>query len=421
MIIKEAVMRAAWLVLLLNMLWVATAWAFLTDTNVHTAPTQPPALATAGAIATDPTFGTKILRVTDGDDSTGDCGTMYSNKPATNSNNTKIMARCLVGYSRAKVWDFNAATLTHSNGRIQANPPSGFQEYDIQWSHLSPDKYYGCGNKVLYEITIPAGTSTTFKNTIVRNFAADFTGTNCTQISMSEDDDVFAFRTNGGAFIAYKRSTDTILLNVQGSPGSGTVLDEVEIDKSGRYLVVCCKPSHVYDLQATPITNTTITNKDFVHRAMGNGIVVSGGGSGNLVKRNLATPNIVTTILGSGWSYSTRQDHFSLNGSDQWFMGCRYRTNAEPVAIAFDNECVEVSTTGNQAVRRHLHHRSTILNNDYNAQPKGSVSYDGRFLAFTSNWENANGRMDMYIAQVLQVSGSGDVTSPSAPTNLRVQ
>lgn len=392
----------------------------ISDKNVYPEPPLP-SLTAAGSKVVDPTFDTTILRLTDSGDSTTDCSTTYANKPLLNYNSTRIAANCRVGSKRFKIWDFNPTTMVRSNPRIQANPPSGMQEYGAIWSHTNASKFYSCANKAIYEVTVPVGASTTFTNTIVRNFAADFTGTSCTQLSMSDNDDVFAFHTSGGAFIAYKRSTNTILLNVQGSPGSGTQLDEVEIDKSGRYLVVCCDPSHVYDLQATPsITNTVITAQDSHHRAMGSGIMVNTGSSSNLVRRSLATPNTVTTIL-TGWSYSTTQDHFAMSGSDSWLMACRYRTNAEAVVKAYDNECLEVSTTGNGAVRRHVHHRSNVLNNDYEAQPKGSVSDDGRFIAFTSNWGNANGRRDLYIAKIIQSSTSSDVSPPAVPTNFRIQ
>lgn len=412
-------MRVAWLVLL-NILWVASAWAYLTDTSVHTEPTLP-LLATANAIRTDPTFGSTILRLTDSGDSSTNCSTTYSNASLLNSNNTKIAALCTAGYNRFKIWDFNAGTMTRSNGRIQANPPSGFQEYGVQWSHTVYNKFYGVGGKTLYEITIPDGGSTTWTNTAIRDFTGVISGSTITQMSMSANNDVFAFHYTSppsSGFVAYKRSTNTVLLHVVG--GGGSSLDEVEIDKSGRYLVVCCSPSRVYDLQATPITNATITNNDFFHRAMGSGFVISHGSSNNLIKRSLATPNTVTTILSSGWSYSNTQDHYSLTGSDNWMMSCRYSTNGQTVEKVFDQECAEISTTGNGQVRRHVHHRSEVMSNDYASQPKGSVSFDGQFIAFTSNWGNPNGRRDVYIVK-LPSSGSGDSTPPATPVNLRVQ
>ncbi len=139
-------MRVLYLVLL-QLLWVMPSWAFLSDVNVHSMPAAPPSLPTAGSIATDPTFGTTILRVTDSNDSPSSCINDYSNEPPFNINNTKIRAICNVGYKRFKVWDFNAATMTRSNGRIQANQPLGLREYEAQWSRTSPNKFYAVVSK----------------------------------------------------------------------------------------------------------------------------------------------------------------------------------------------------------------------------------------------------------------------------------
>lgn len=417
-------MRVAWLVLL-NILWVASAWAFLTDISVHTEPT-PPLLATAGAISTDPTFGAPIIRLTDSGDSSSDCAVIYSNSSAVNRDSTKIAALCTVGYNRFKVWDFDAGTMTRSNGRIQSNSPAGFQDYGAQWSRTTSNKFYGCAGRVVYETTIQNGASTTWTNTVVRDFAAEIGGVSsdyCTQLSLSDNDNVFAFhyvKASGGiGFIAYNRSTNTILLHVtSGSAiGGGTVLDEVEIDKSGRYLVVCCTPSHVYDLQATPITNTTVTTEDFVHRGMGNATVISGCSNSRLCKRNLATPNSVIYLLFA--SRVNTDFHLSMRGSESWVMTCRFTTNGQNVVNPYDNECLEVSTTGNGAVRRHVHNRSNVWGGDYSAQPKGNVSQDGQFIAWTSNWNgtSTSTRNDVYVAKIVQT----DSTPPSPPTAFRAQ
>ncbi len=406
---------------LLGLLWALPVWAFLTDTNVHVEPASPPSLPIAGSTAIDPTFGTKIMRLTDSDDSSSGCINHYSNEPALNVNNTKIHATCTVDQKkRFKVWDFNAATMTRSNGRIQANRAPGLQDYGVQWSRTSPNKFYAVGLKALYEVTIPDGSSTTWTNTKIRDFGANFVGDHITQMSMSDNADVFAFHyVESGVstgYIVYQRSTDTVLLNVN---NEGTI-NEVEIDKSGRYLVSLKSGAgglHVWDLQSSPSpVRTTVTAEPFNHRAMGHGFVVSRCLKSQLCKRNLAIPNSVSVILSSGWSYSNRQDNFSMTGTDAWMLGCRHTTNGESVTAAYDNECVEVSTTGDQAVRRYVHHHSIVLNNNYLMTPRASISRDGRFITFTSNWGNPTGRTDVYVAQN---SATGDAP-PQRPANLQI-
>lgn len=387
-------------------------------------PAAPPSLPSAGSIAIDPTFGTTILRLTDSSDSSSECINGYSNQPALNVNNSKIRAICKVGYKRFKVWDFNAASMTRSNGRIQANPPPGLREYEAQWSRTAANKFYAVGLKALYEITIPDGSSTTWTNTLIRDFGANFVGSYITQMSVSDNDDVFAFHyVNNGVstgYIAYERSTDTILLNVS---DEGTI-NEVEIDKSGRYLV-SLKDSgtvHVWGLQDTPVRTTVTPELFFNHRAMGNEMAGSSCNIRRLCVRNLATPNSVTFLLpANSWSYATQQDHFAMpDGNHAWMVGARYSFTGGPVRQPFDNEIVLIATDGSNRVRRIVHHHSVVVDNDYDAQPKASASHDGNFIAFTSNWGKSNGRRDLYIVRV-QSTGKTDTTPPSTPSSLAVQ
>src|SRR5206468_11678059 len=79
---------------------------------------------------------------------------------------------------------------------------------------------------------------------------------------------------------------------------------------------------------------------------------------------------------------------------------------------AFENEVMQFATDGSQRIRRLLHHRSHIDNlsstSGYWAMPKPTISRDGRFIAFTSNWGNS-GRYDLFIARI-------DPAPPVTPT-----
>lgn len=391
------------------------SWAFLTDTAVHPQ-TPTPSLPTAGSKATDPVFGSTILRVTDAGDSNGYCEAFYSNMPSLNVNNTKIAAQCKVGVSpRLKVWDFNATTMTRSNGRIQSNESAGAQGYFTQWSRIASNKFTVCAQLNLVEVTIPTGTSTVWTNKILHNFAADFPGaTYVTQHSVSNNDDVFAVMSNTGGYAVWKRSTNSILLKVT----NVTDLDEVEIDKSGRYLVVRRDGSTaVWDLQAGPTQTQVTPTLSFVHRAIGNRKVGSSCNYRRLCVRNLATPNSVTFILPSDlWAYYTQDDHFAMpSGSDAWMTASRYSRTGGPVLQPFDNEIVQIATDGSNRVRRIAHHRSVVVNGNYSAQPKASVSRNGNFITFTSNWGNPSGRRDLYLARVQSTTS----TALAAPTNLK--
>ena len=411
-------MRVFYLVLL-PLLSAIPSWAFLSDMNVHPMPDAPPALPTAGSTVTDPVFGSTILRVTDTGDSSGDCRTFYSNMPSLNVNNTKIAAQCMDGYMRTKVWDFNAATMTRSNGRLQSNEPAGAQAYFTLWSPTTQNKFTICAQMKLIEVTIPDGTSTIWTNKTLHDFTGDFPGAiYVTQHSVSNNDDVFAVMSNTGGYAVWKRSTNSILLKVSTS----TNLNEVEIDKSGRYVVALQNDNilTVWNLQAEP-TETKVTIQPFNHRAMGNGIVGSGCETRRLCVRNLAMPNSVTFLLpADSWSYATQQDHFSMpRNSDTWMVGTRYAINGQSVTNAYDNEIVMIATDGSTRVKRIAHHHSIVVNNAYDATPKASASHDGTFITFTSNWGNPNGRLDLYLVCV-QAAATTDQTPPQSPRNLGI-
>src|SRR5258706_5763182 len=66
-------------------------------------------------------------------------------------------------------------------------------------------------------------------------------------------------------------------------------------------------------------------------------------------------------------------------------------------------EVMQYATDGSQRIRRLFHHRSIIDNltntSGYWAIPKPTISRDGRFIAFTSNW-GKSGRYDLFIARI---------------------
>jgi len=69
----------------------------------------------------------------------------------------------------------------------------------------------------------------------------------------------------------------------------------------------------------------------------------------------------------------------------------------------FKGEVLQFAMDGSQRIRRLFHHRSVIDNRTrttgYWAIPKQTISRDGRFIAFTSNWDNS-GRYDLFIARI---------------------
>ena len=385
----------------------------LTDTTTRTEPTLP-TLGAAGTKITDPTFGTTILRVTDATtepDVGGHKGVLnsYSTQQAFNSDSTRVLFLVIASYSRARFYDFNPSACTvNTTGYLLTSPPAGLQEYGMQWSATDPDIIYGVGNYNLYEITVPTGSSTTLKTFT----GLGHTGGYVTQMNMSDDADVFAMRFEGGTpagsgYVFWKRSTNTVLL----SAANRTNLDEVEVDKSGQYGIIVDSGgvAEVWSLTGTPaqIGSDLTGNNGFNHRDTGSGgVFTHRPANTSLGYRSLATPTTIIDLLPSmtnGWSYSSTQDHFSMQGAnDLWALASRYKSDGSGVTKAFDNEIVQIATDGSGRVRRIAHHRSVF--NEYYDSPFASISRDGKFVNFTSNWGSASGRHDGFIVCIQAAS-----------------
>jgi len=389
-----------------------------TDLGVYPEPPLQP-LPQAGSKITDPVFGTRILRATDASDGNSGAGTLYSYYPTFNKDNSYIAVRETLGYSRAKFFRFDPVSFTVSGGFVLSSPPAGLQEYYLMWSGLYPNITFGLGGHNIWQINVA-----TQQATLVKDLSSQGVGGYLTQMSKSLDDDVFAASivNSGGTeagFVVYKRSTNTVLLRKLASN-----VNETQVDKSGDYLIVVYNDGSddIYDLTVSPprlIAHLT-GSSGFFHHDCGIGTVFTAAAGNALGYRRLATPTVIQSLVSGYWSYATQQDHFSmLADNEQWALASRYSPTGGPVLRPFDNEIVKIATDGTNRVQRIAHHRSVAANNNYNAQPKASISRDGNFVAFTSNWGSPNGRTDMYIVQIFS-NATSDITPPAAPTNLKI-
>jgi hypothetical protein len=235
-------------------------------------------------------------------------------------------------------------------------------------------------------------------------------------MSRSLDDNVFAFTVKDPSYaptgyIVWRRDQDKILRNV-----SLANFDEVELDKTGRYLAAKAEFGGTVDFQAIDLQTGTVQGltdptPDFSpgHSDNGRQIVVGYDNWNNQYTiRNYATPHQFKTVIafGSDWSQS---NHLSMLADDEsWCVISNFTAGSAPVG-PFRQEIFQASTDGSQSVRRLAHHHSVYR--DYWDTPRADISRDGRFVAFTSNWGTTT-RRDVFIIKVPQGSGTGDTTPP---------
>jgi hypothetical protein len=374
------------------------------DRRVYPEPPLP-ALPRAGGTFVDPTFGTEIMRVTDERDGKS-CGTYYPYWPTLNADSTRLLVRR--AQAGDAIYEFDPVNFKLGKSYVVPRLPDGgaFITEGATWSATDPDTLYG-GTFSGPRLLAFDAAARTYK--VVRDFSREegFSPRDYLwQMSMSEDSDTFAFTHRNSSYqvvgyLVYRRSTDRVLLNVR-----STIEDEVQLDKTGRYLQLPLaeadksgKSYYIQDLQAGTKTGLTPGAPDYApaHGDVGAGMMVAWDNDDNrLLWRDLSNPHVIKSVLdlGSDWSQGL---HLSLRGrTDDWAL-VSFISTAEVGAGLFHKEIVLVKTDGSQQVRRLLHHRS--IYRDYWDAPRGNLSYDGRFAAFSSNWGGKD-RVDLFIARL---------------------
>ncbi|MEZ4222362.1 MAG: hypothetical protein R3B13_15600 [Polyangiaceae bacterium] len=370
---------------------------WITDAADHPEPSLP-SLPSAGSRVADPTFGTEVIRITDGGDGS-ECVNAYSYWPTFNANSTRLFLNCSSG---SKLYDFDPTTATASNKRslFAKSTPDGtnLNWEDAVWSNLEPDVLYSHDTVKLWKYDVSSGAYT-----LVKDFGSLTGSGHVRQMSMSADDTVFGFTQqdanwNATGALAWRASDDKVLLQ-QSQPG----LDEVQVDKSGKWLVIKTGKQgagaievRVADLQTQGLVDLTDDGPDFSpgHSDNGNGIVVGADNWTNrLTFRTLVAPKQLTSVLElkDDW---TQDFHVSMRAKDEsQVLVSFYQSTAHTTGL-FHNEIIQVTTDGSQKWRRLAHHRSDYA--DYWDSPRANISQDGCFVAFTSTW-GSSGRRDVFV------------------------
>ncbi len=385
----------------------------ITDHNVYPEPPAP-ALPRAGGTFVDPAFGTTIMRVTDENDGTSNHN-YYSYWPTFNLDSTRFF---ILSDGSPRLYRLDTTNFQIvSKGPLfdQQLPGGGYMSTeDAEWSGTNANVLYGYNGLKLWAYDVSARTYS-----LVKDFTGEIAPGYLGQMSRSTDDNVFAFskKDNGYSvtgYLVWQRDQNRILRNV--SLGN---FDEVQVDKSGRYLVVKAEfgggvDFQVVDLPSGSVQNLTDPAPDYSpgHSDNGRQIVVGHDNWNNqYTVRSLASPHQFQKVISFGNDWSQANHLSMLADNENWCVISNFTAGSGPVG-PFRQEIFQASTDGSQNVRRLAHHRSVFR--DYWDTPRADISRDGKFIAFTSNWGSAS-RRDVFIIKVPQGGGSpgpGDTTPP---------
>jgi outer membrane biosynthesis protein TonB len=424
---------------------------YITDRGVYAEPPLPP-LPAAGGTYRDPVFGTEILRATGASDCPDlGCGNWYSHWPTFNANNTRLLIRKgETGYALLKDFDPVNFKVGATSKQLPNDIWVGGVRYggptweSAIWSHTDPDiiftfPSYNDGGLRLFSYNV---VTDTFKMLADFNYL-NTSGLNCLwQMNKSADDDVFSWSLmkvgNNGVpvgYIVYKRSTNQLLFNVPNTMD----FNEVHVDKTGHFLnIPLNRPlpdgdsMEFLNLDTGQLTKILDGAPDFRpgHGDLGtNSIVGFDNDADGITIRKMNEPHNPHYVfwyragLGpTGTADWTQDMHMTmLADNEDWVTIGTFvdPTINLPSLGVFKDEIFQIALDGSQRVRRLLHHRSSIdFKTDttgYWAMPKPTISRDGRFIAYTSNWEKS-GRYDLFIARIDPAPALSAPTPTPTPT-----
>jgi hypothetical protein len=413
-----------------------------------------PDLGGAGFAFSDPVFGTRMLRVTDGATRPAAPNRSYRTPSGTHTNAWSADGRLFYATSTdgtAVPFAFDQATMRASRLQPSADRDGGltlrfFNE--PTFSYVTPGVAYGTysGSNLRsvdqYDFRSGQYSQLLDLDSLVGGLAGTYTG----GLGNSAGDAERLFAFFGGTsqdrhfyLVVFDKLNpsnrwllDTVASTVNGQPTNITLnfkIHAAAIDRSGRYLTVypagpdlqaprSAAPAYVWDILANSFTATPLVAAiSGGHDAYGFGYRVnqdcctsSTWDAAQWQLRSLATPlvtfDLITPVVLPKEIYLA--DHPSWHNAQEDrlvpFIDANYRYGANTTAWRpWDEEIFAVQTDGaggGASVWRFAHHRSAVADDvdptriSFWNTPRANVSPDGRWALFTSNWEKTLGTDD---------------------------
>jgi hypothetical protein len=409
------------------------------DRDVREKPALP-VLGPAGSSLTDPCFGTTITRVTDAVLADGSSWRVASNAHVA-SWNADASRFYLIGQAGKQIFALEGgAVRPFAKVSSQCEPT---------FSRSDPARLYAVGGPVTRTVqAVPleaAGVGDPIELLDLDTLGLPDLVEPRTYVGGMVTSDISIAIFFGGAGqdahhyagVLLEGAADfAYLIDTLAEPGLGFKLHSIAIDHSGRFVVlypVQAKPFHmvIWDLEHG--TFTPVTEAPWGHDTQGYGIEINHDTAPNGQEWDAAQwvirpldqldtcADLITPVLRPKEVYL--DDHASWHnarpdsdGPSRPVITATYRYNNEACPWrAWDDEVIAIATAGPSIVYRFCHHRSDARDEGNPAgtyfwyQPIPSVSPDGRFVLFTSNWEKTLGpdpgdagrsRQDVFLVEL---------------------
>jgi hypothetical protein len=404
----------------------------------------PPPLGRAGSVITDPSFGSRILRVTDESSDPGKPGMPFrtpSSAEQNSWNRNSTLFYVLNSGGRIFLYKFDPANF-HAT---QLKVPNVKWRGEPQFSYSNEDVLYGVSTKSpsfeKYEVSKDK-LSTVNDATSCLKLDSSAIGVN---ITVSADDQRFMEvigpkqDANNVVYIYdaqkgcrwYNTQTGEISgkwgQNGKASFSDSYLIHNARMSKSGKYVYVTGRggASAIWDVDTTSVIPCRANPQDQCggHRAIGYSHLINPSlrvHAMNLLKRPLGKIDQTSSLVPDlppkqGWF----GQHISWNNADpddttpacfSTFHPTNPDTPGAPLTVngPWENEidCIEMDGKGSK-IWRFAHTYSTARNGFWST-PRGNVSPDGRFYMFTSDWQDRLGndpkgkgfRTDVFVVEL---------------------
>ena len=437
-----------------------------TDFNTAQIPTQIPNvghLTGANTIVTDPDFGNRIVRITDWNTDPGapaenrsyiSAASGSADENLWNVDSTMFILQTLgdAGYP----YTFDSSTLQAARMYVSSYPSKGgLKLSDGVWSRVDPNVLYTADrtstaiNKYDFsDRTNPPSPQVVYDFTSSRNcLPSGFTVTWKSKGGVSAGDAVFGMAySNTGAqgtgvyAVAYKAGSGCTTVNTRtgqvwgdwGAKGTINIADRwlihnVKLSKDGNWLIIatagclmshCSQGPYFWQIGTTNVSSCgdgkTSGQRCGGHWTEGYSHWVNNYDAGKLVSRPLSEPTAFgeLTTVPSGIADPLDQ-HASWNNVDPadslpFFL--TFWSLTSPFPGPWYNEITGVAPDGTGKVWRFAHNfitgRSQIFSTQYGI---GSVSQDGRFFIFSSDWMGTLGSQSAASTCTIGTDCRGDV------------
>ncbi len=438
---------------------VPTQYSAITDRLAYAKPALPQ-LGAAGFAFNDPTFGSRIMRVTDGQTRPGLVNRSYrvpsnAHVAAWNASSTRFFVVSNDG--TIIPYTFDAQSMTASRIQPSSSDNGGLTlafYVEPQFSLVDPNRIFGVGgsnNRTISSYDFSAGTYTTIVNldTVVSGLSGYVGGLMTGGVPSETVMTYFGGGSQDQHYYALllpldgspRKLLNTVASTINGAPTSTTLnfhIHGMQIDKSGRYVFIYptavdlgspryAAQVYLWDTATDVITPITASMHPGGHDAAGFGVWVnqdcctsSTWDAAQWQIRSLAAPantsDLISPVLTPKEVYLA--DHTTWNNAQPDRMvpvissTYRYGTNTTAWR-AWDDEIIGIDPASG-IVYRFAHHRSSVGSDSNAAQPYfwyepiANISPDGRWVLFTSNWEKTLGtdssegtaRQDVFVVQL---------------------